>query len=157
MNNISPNPGAQKKRKRVGRGIGSGLGKTAGRGHKGQRNRSGGGVPAWFEGGQTPLYRRLPKRGFTNIFQKDVEIINLGDLAVYAEKHKFSDASITLDILKEWNAVRETKNIKLLGNVTDNQKSLLGRLSGKKLMVHSISASAKKLADENKLEIELVQ
>ena len=74
-------PGSRKDRKRVGRGIGSGTGKTSGRGHKGQKSRSGGNPHPWFEGGQMPLYRRLPKRGFTNIFKKEYEIVNLAQLA----------------------------------------------------------------------------
>ena len=72
--------GSQKKRKRVGRGLGSGHGGTACRGHKGQNSRSGGGVPPWFEGGQMPLQRRVPKRGFRNIFRKEYQIVNVADL-----------------------------------------------------------------------------
>ena len=68
MNSLKPNPSARKVRRRVGRGSGSGLGKTCGRGVKGQKSRSGVSIPAWFEGGQNPLHRRVPKRGFTNIF-----------------------------------------------------------------------------------------
>ena len=75
--------GGVKAKKRLGRGIGSGLGKTSGRGHKGQNARSGGGVRPGFEGGQMPLFRRLPKRGFTNIFAKDFAEINVGVLADY--------------------------------------------------------------------------
>jgi large subunit ribosomal protein L15 len=73
-------PGSVKKRKRVGRGPGSGHGKTACRGHKGQRSRSGSKIRPWFEGGQMPLQRRIPKRGFTNIFRKEYQVINLKDL-----------------------------------------------------------------------------
>jgi len=80
LNNISDNPGAKKKRKRVGRGIGSGRGKTCGRGHKGQKARSGGGPPAHFEGGQTPFYKRMPKRGFTNIHAQPMVPLNVGTL-----------------------------------------------------------------------------
>lgn len=78
---LQPSPGSKKKRKRVGRGEGSGHGKTAGRGTKGQKSRSGGNVSPAFEGGQMPLQRRLPKRGFRNIFRKDYAIVNLRDLA----------------------------------------------------------------------------
>jgi large subunit ribosomal protein L15 len=78
---LSPHPGSVKKRKRVGRGSGSGHGKTSCKGHKGQKARSGGGKGAGFEGGQMPLQRRLPKRGFTNPFQKDYAIVNLIQLA----------------------------------------------------------------------------
>ena len=80
LNDIKPVRGAVKKRKRVGCGIGSGHGKTATRGHKGQNSRSGGGVPPWFEGGQMPLQRRVPKRGFTNIFKTTYQVVNLESL-----------------------------------------------------------------------------
>lgn len=80
LEQLSPARGAKKAKKRVGRGSGSGLGMTAGRGTKGQKSRSGGGTPPWFEGGQMPLQRRVPKRGFTNIFKKVFSIVNLQDL-----------------------------------------------------------------------------
>lgn len=80
LSDLAPAPGAKKGKKRVGRGCGSGLGKTAGRGTKGQNSRSGGGTPPWFEGGQMPLQRRVPKRGFTNIFKKEYSVVNIGDL-----------------------------------------------------------------------------
>jgi len=80
LSNLSPQPGSRKNRKRVGRGPGSGHGKTATRGHKGYKSRSGSSVPPGFEGGQMPLHRRLPKRGFTNIFRKEYAIVNVGDL-----------------------------------------------------------------------------
>lgn len=80
LNELRDNPGARKPRKRLGRGIGSGLGKTSGKGHKGQKARSGGSIPAGFEGGQMPLYRRLPKRGFKNPFRKSFAVVNLGTL-----------------------------------------------------------------------------
>ncbi|MDM8542202.1 50S ribosomal protein L15 [Desulfococcaceae bacterium HSG9] len=81
LNELAPAPGSRKTRKRVGRGVGSGFGKTAGRGTKGQNSRSGGGVRPGYEGGQMPIHRRLPKRGFVNIFKKKVTIINIRDLA----------------------------------------------------------------------------
>lgn len=77
LNNLGAPKGANRDRKRLGRGTGTGQGKTAGKGHKGQKARSGGGIPAWFEGGQMPLNRRLPKRGFTNIFRKTFQLVNL--------------------------------------------------------------------------------
>ncbi len=80
LHDLSPPKGARKNRKRKGRGVGSGWGKTAGRGNKGQNCRSGGGVRAGFEGGQMPLHRRLPKRGFTNIFRTKYSVINIRDL-----------------------------------------------------------------------------
>ncbi len=80
LNELSPEKGSKKSRKRVGRGVGSGLGKTSGRGSKGYNSRSGGGVRPGYEGGQMPIHRRLPKRGFTNIFKKQYVVINIGDL-----------------------------------------------------------------------------
>lgn len=81
LNELSPAAGSRRKRKRLGKGLGSGWGKTAGRGTKGSNSRSGGGVRPGFEGGQMPLQRRLPKRGFTNIFRKRIAIVNLEDLS----------------------------------------------------------------------------
>jgi large subunit ribosomal protein L15 len=81
LNELVPPKGSNRARKRVGRGVGSGHGKTAGRGSKGHNSRSGGGVRPGFEGGQMPLHRRLPKRGFTNIFKKKIVVINIRDLA----------------------------------------------------------------------------
>jgi large subunit ribosomal protein L15 len=83
LSNLSPPKGAVKNRKRVGRGPGSGHGKTSGRGHKGQKARSGGSIKPGFEGGQMPLARRLPKRGFTNIFKKQYALVQVGDLAAF--------------------------------------------------------------------------
>jgi large subunit ribosomal protein L15 len=80
LNELRDNPGARGPRKRLGRGIGSGLGKTSGKGHKGAKARAGGGKPAYFEGGQMPLYRRLPKRGFNNIFRAEYVVVNLDSL-----------------------------------------------------------------------------
>ncbi|MFZ5776446.1 MAG: 50S ribosomal protein L15 [Thermodesulfobacteriota bacterium] len=80
LGNLSPQPGSRKDRKRVGRGSGSGHGKTATRGHKGDKARSGGGIKVGFEGGQMPLQRRLPKRGFTNIFKTVYAVVNVEDL-----------------------------------------------------------------------------
>lgn len=111
IHDLSPSPGARKKRKRVGRGPGSGHGKTSCRGHKGQKSRSGGSVARGFEGGQMPLQRRLPKRGFNNIFKKQYALINLSDLNGF-------DANMTLDFetLKKAGIVKKAKDgIKLLG------------------------------------------
>lgn len=113
LHTIKPNEGATKAKKRVGRGPGSGLGKTAGRGENGQNSRSGGGVRIGFEGGQTPLFRRLPKRGFSNArFKKVYAVINLSDL------NKFEDgAEVTPEILKNMGLVKkELDGIKVLGN-----------------------------------------
>ncbi len=109
LSNLSSSPGAKKEKKRVGRGTGSGLGKTAGRGHKGQKSRSGGTKPVWFEGGQTPLYRRIPKRGFKNPFSKEYTIINLGTI-----NEKFQKGEIVSpETLKEKGIIKG-KLIKIL-------------------------------------------
>ena len=112
INELKPAPGAKKKRKRVGRGTGSGMGKTATRGQDGQNSRSGGGVRPGFEGGQMPLSRRIPKRGFTNIFAKEYSIVNVGDL------DRFEDgAEITAEILKQERLIRKINDgVKILGN-----------------------------------------
>ena len=89
LHDLKPAPGSRRPRRRVGRGIAAGQGKTAGRGTKGQKARAGGTIPAWFEGGQTPLHQRLPKlRGFTNLFKVEYEVVNVGDIARVAELGK---------------------------------------------------------------------
>ncbi len=86
LHDLKPAPGSRKARRRVGRGIAAGQGKTAGRGTKGQKARAGGSIPAWFEGGQTPLHQRIPKlRGFRNVFKIEYEVVNIGDIARVAE------------------------------------------------------------------------
>lgn len=112
LNSLHPNEGAIKTRKRVGRGPGSGLGKTSGKGHKGQNARSGGGVRPGFEGGQLPLFRRLPKRGFSNaMFKTRYAVINLSDL------NKFENgAEVTPELLKEMGIIKnQLDGIKVLG------------------------------------------
>lgn len=94
LSNLTPPEGATKKRKRLGRGIGSRLGKTAGRGHKGMGQRKSGNVGAWFEGGQMPLQRRLPKVGFTNIFRKKFATVNVGDLASFDADARVDEAAL---------------------------------------------------------------
>jgi large subunit ribosomal protein L15 len=96
LNELRDNPGATKKRKRVGRGVGSGIGKTGGRGIKGQTSRSGVAIKG-FEGGQMPLHRRLPKRGFTNIFAKSFSVVNLGNIQAFIDAGKL-DAKATIDV-----------------------------------------------------------
>lgn len=93
LNELSPAKGSRKSRKRLGRGVGSGTGKTAGRGTKGHNSRSGGGVRPGFEGGQMPIHRRLPKRGFTNIFRKNIAVINIRDLSRF-EKNSIVDEDV---------------------------------------------------------------
>ena len=111
LSELEAAPGSRKNRKRVGRGIGSGSGKTAGRGQKGQKSRSGGNPHPWFEGGQMPLYRRLPKRGFTNIFRKEYEVINLVQLI----KLK-NESPITPEVLKSKGMIHKIDLVKILGN-----------------------------------------
>ena len=94
LNELSPPKGARKKRKRLGRGVASGQGKTAGRGSKGQNARSGGGARPGYEGGQMPIHRRLPKRGFTNIFKKEYAVINVRDLARFEAGSTVDEAAL---------------------------------------------------------------
>ena len=96
LHELSPPVGSKKSRKRIGRGLGSGKGTTAGRGTKGQNSRSGGGVRLGFEGGQMPIQRRLPKRGFTNIFRKNFAIINVGDLKKFESGSMVDEAALVL-------------------------------------------------------------
>ncbi len=112
LHNLTPHSGSTKSSKRLGRGPGSGLGKTSGRGEKGQKARSGGGVRPGFEGGQTPLFRRIPKRGFSNApFKKVYAVINLDELNKFEE-----GALITPEILKEMGLVKQQKQgLKVLG------------------------------------------
>lgn len=112
LHELSPAPGSKKTRNRVGRGIGSGNGKTSGKGHKGQNARSGGGVRPGFEGGQNPLYRRLPKRGFNNRFRTEYAIVNLSDLNQFS-----AGTEVTPELLLQSGVVKNPKDgIKILGN-----------------------------------------
>jgi large subunit ribosomal protein L15 len=94
LNELSPAKGSRKASNRLGRGVGSGSGKTAGRGTKGYNSRSGGGVRPGYEGGQMPLHRRLPKRGFTNIFRKNIAVINIRDLKRFAKGTLVDEAAL---------------------------------------------------------------
>jgi len=111
LNELSPSNGSRSARKRVGRGVASGTGKTAGRGTKGHKSRSGGGVRPGFEGGQMPIHRRLPKRGFTNIFRKQIRAINIRDLA------KFESGSVIDETVLAGAGLIKNKRdgVKLLG------------------------------------------
>ena len=131
LHELKPAEGSRKVRNRVGRGIGSGNGKTAGKGHKGQNARSGGGVRLGFEGGQTPLFRRLPKRGFTNINRKEFAIVNLSTL------NRFEDGTeVTPELLLETGVISK---------LNDGVKVLASGAVEKKLTVkaHKFSSSAK--------------
>jgi len=125
LSELTPNIGSKHKKKRVGRGPGSGHGGTSCRGTKGQRSRSGGGVRLGFEGGQMPLIRRLPKRGFTRIFKKEYNIVNLRSL-----EEKFSDnEEVTASTLKEKGLVKKGLPIKILGS-GEITKKLMVKVAG---------------------------
>jgi len=114
LHTLKPNPGAKHRIKRLGCGESSGLGKTSGRGHKGQKSRSGGGVRPGFEGGQMPLHRRLPKRGFNNTrFQDKIAVVNVSDL----EARFDADATVNMESLKAARLVKGTYDaVKVLGD-----------------------------------------
>ncbi|MGI6213549.1 MAG: 50S ribosomal protein L15 [Christensenellales bacterium] len=141
IHSLSPAPGAVKDKKRKGRGIGSGLGKTAGKGHKGQNARSGGGVRPGFEGGQMPLVRRLPKRGFTNIFKAEYSICNVSAL------EKFEDgAVIDAQTLKDNGIIGkiEPYGLKVLGEGTLTKKLTVKAKKFTKTAIEKIEAAGGK-------------
>lgn len=109
LHELKPAAGSRKPKTRRGRGLGSGLGKTAGRGHKGQKARSGGSIRPGFEGGQIPLQRRLPKRGFSNPFRVEFEVVNLGALNVFE-----AGTVVTVELLKQHRLVRRPLPVKIL-------------------------------------------
>lgn len=136
--------GATHDRKRLGRGSGSGQGQTAGKGSKGQLQRTGGRVKVGFEGGQMPLYRRIPKKGFTNIFRREFAIINLADLS------EISLPEITLESLKKIRKVRgSSKLLKVLGT-GEIKKSI-------KVKAHAVSESAKQKIEKAGGTVELIE
>lgn len=117
LSNLKYAPGSKKKRKRIARGEGSGHGGTATRGMNGQLSRSGAKKRIWFEGGQMPLQRRVPKFGFTNIFRKEYQVVNLGNLQKLADEKKLTDVVLNAEELKKLGLVRSSKKlIKVLGN-----------------------------------------
>ncbi len=120
LNNLKPAKGSTHKKKRVGRGPGSGLGKTAGRGHKGQKSRSGYSSRAGFEGGQMPLQRRLPKRGFTNIFKKEWIEISLGKI----EENFEAGSEVTPEMLHERGLIKKAKHDLVILGTGDVTKAL---------------------------------
>ena len=131
LHELTYTEGSRHTKKRVGRGTGSGTGKTSGRGMKGQKSRAGGGVRPGFEGGQTPLFQRLPKRGFTNYTRKEYSIINLDAL------NKFEDGTkVTPELLVQSGLAKQVKaGIKILGNGTLEKKL--------EISAHKFSKSAK--------------
>ena len=121
LHDLAPAPGSRKNRKRVGRGPGSGMGKTSTRGHKGLKARAGGNVRPGFEGGQMPIYRRLPKRGFTNIFKKKLAVLNLRDLERFEE-----GVTIDPEVLYQADMVKgRVDGIKILGTGEVTKKLVL--------------------------------
>jgi large subunit ribosomal protein L15 len=136
LHEIKKAPGSTHSRKRVGRGHSSGHGKTAGKGHKGQKARSGGGVRPGFEGGQMPLYRRLPHRGFSTArFREEIAVVNLADLA------RIEGSEVTPEVLKAANLVRSNASkVKLLGN-GEVTRAL-------QVSAHAFSASAKEKIEQ---------
>ena len=132
LNNLSPAPGSTHKKKRIGRGPGSGLGKTAGKGHKGQKSRSGYSRKIGFEGGQMPLQRRLPKRGFTNIFKKKWVEISLAKL----EENFGANDEITPEILHERGLIKKAKHDLVILGSGEISKAL-------KISAHRFTKSAK--------------
>ncbi len=131
LNQLSPRPGARHRRKRVGRGPGSGKGKTCGTGVKGQGTRTGQKIKPWFEGGQMPLFQRIPKKGFQNRFRSENEIVNVGDLAVFGD-----DARVDAAALIERGLIRGSgKSVKVLADGEPPK--------GLRLAVHKVSEAAR--------------
>lgn len=136
LSSLKRAPGDRKNPKRVGRGRGSGTGKTCGKGQKGQKSRSGGKPHPWFEGGQMPLYRRVPKRGFTNIFRKEYEIVDLVRLEAIT-----GDLPITPEVMKEHGLIKKPQAVKILGN-SDLTRSIT-------VHAHKFSKSAKEQIEKS--------
>ena len=135
LDSLKPSKGSIKNKKRIGRGHGSGLGKTSGRGHKGSGQRSGNKRRAWFEGGQMPLARRLPRRGFTNIFKEEIQIVNISDLN-RIEKNSEIDPVV----LQKNGMIRSSlKPVKILGEGNIDKKL-------------NVTASAFSASAKNKIE-----
>lgn len=144
LHEMKPAVGARKSRKRIGRGIGSGFGKTSGKGHKGQNARTGGGTRLGFEGGQTPLFQRLPKRGFTNVNRKEYAVVNLDKLNLFDE-----GTEVTPELLLESGVLSKAKSgIKILGNGTLEKKLTV--------KAHKFSAAAKEAIEKAGGQTEVV-
>jgi large subunit ribosomal protein L15 len=145
LNTIKPKKGSTRASKRLGRGSGSGTGKTAGRGHKGAGSRVGGPHKPYFEGGQTSLIRRIPKRGFTNIFKKEYQVVNIGDI----DKIDAQGADIGSDVLLKSGLIRsKDKLIKILGN---------GEMTkGLTIKAHAFSKSAREKIEKAKGKAEVL-
>jgi len=143
LSNIHRPKKATENRKRVGRGMGSGMGKTSTRGHKGQRSRSGSRMIRGFEGGQMPLHRRLPKRGFTNVFRKEYNIVSVERLAALGE------TTITPDVLRKAGVIKANLPVKILGD---------GELTvALKVSAHKFSKSAQEKITKAGGKVEVLQ
>ncbi|SHH54407.1 50S ribosomal protein L15 [Clostridium grantii] len=141
LHDLKPALGSKKSKKRVGRGTGSGWGKTAARGQDGQNSRSGGGVRPGFEGGQMPLYRRLPKRGFTNIFAKDYVEVNVNRLNIFED-----GTTVTPELLKQHGVISKIKDgVKILGNGELERKLTIKATKFTKGAVEKIEATGGKV------------
>ncbi len=143
LSNIHAPKKATEKRKRVGRGMGSGMGKTSTRGHKGQRSRSGSRMIRGFEGGQMPLHRRMPKRGFTNIFRKQYNIVSLERLA------EMGETTINSDVLRQAGVIKTKHPVKILG---DGELSVALTVSA-----HKFSKSAQEKITKAGGKVEVLQ
>ena len=144
LHNLGRPEGANTHRKRLGRGPGSGKGKTSGKGHKGQKARTGHhGVPAWFEGGQMPLQRRVPKRGFTNNFRTEYDVVNVSQLEALTEKE------ITFDVLHQHRLARKNKLVKILGDGDLKRKITVS--------AHKVSESARAKIEAAGGSVELLE
>lgn len=141
LHELKPAAGSRKAPKRIGRGTGSGLGRNAGKGEKGQKARSGGGVRLGFEGGQMPLFRRLPKRGFKNPFTKEFSVINIDRLNVFDE-----GTEVTPELLLSKGIVNKSKNgVKILGNGEIEKKLTVKAAKFSKSAVEKIEAAGGKV------------
>ena len=143
LSNIHAPKKASEKRKRVGRGMGSGMGKTSTRGHKGQRSRTGSRMIRGFEGGQMPLHRRMPKRGFTNIFRKEYSIVSLERLA------ELGETTINPDVLRQAGVIKTKHPVKILG---DGELSVALTVSA-----HKFSKSAQEKITKAGGKVEVLQ
>lgn len=144
LNELSPRLGAVKKRKRIGRGTGSGHGQTSGKGHKGQKARAGGNVPPGFEGGQMPLTRRLPKRGFANPLRKKWTIVNLSDLIRFKE-----GSTVDIQTLRQSGLLKgKCDGVKILGKGTISHPLVL--------RVDRISRSAREKIESSGGKVEII-
>jgi large subunit ribosomal protein L15 len=146
LHELKAPPGSSRPKKRKGRGHGTGQGKTAGRGMNGQNSRSGGGTRLGFEGGQMPLYRRIPKRGFTNIWRTEYETVNIGALDVFDD-----GAEVTREALVEKGLVRKSKNgLKILGDGEITKKFTVKAEKFSKSAVEKIEAAGGKAEIQSK-------